>query len=407
MNTVYSDREYESSSAARATIIGKSRDECLNKLYDLYGKNYRVVGIKTVMKGGILGFFQKERVEVSYLLNTQFSEAAKPREDFEKSKEEILRNFNPSIKQISALDKKLDTISTMLETKLNDINLTQEPVHKNILKISEILEENEFSKEYIKKMENKIRSEFSLEELEDFSKMERQVIDWIGESVHICKEKVFRLPHVIVVVGPTGVGKTTTIAKIAAQQIIKANNANHERPMIRLVSADVTRVAAEEQLRHYGDALEVRVDKAESPEDIKKIYADCKDSTDIILIDTSGYSPNDSESIGRLKRNLIVDDFKPDVYLAVTASTKACDLRNIIQNYEPFAFNSVIITKCDETSRFGNIISILDEKHKSVSYVTYGQAVARDISHAKVVEFLKRLKGFNVDRIHIEDKFGE
>lgn len=404
---MYNDREYENSATTKATIIGRNRDECLDKLFEKYGKNYKVLGIKPVLKGGFLGFGQKEYVEVSYLLSNTFSEVKKTQDDFEKNKEELLKQFNPSAKQITALDKKLDAISSMLESKLSDINLNQESLHKNILKIEELLEENEFSREYIKEMENKIRSEFSLEELDDFEKLERQVVDWIGESINICKEKAPRIPHVIVIVGPTGVGKTTTIAKIAAQRIIKANKENMERPSIRLISADVTRVAAEEQLRHYGDALEVQVDKAEKADDIKKIYRECKESTDIILIDTSGYSPNDAENIGRLKQNLSVDGLRPDIYLAVTASTKPRDLRNIIQNYEPFAFNSVIITKCDETGQYGNIISVLAEKHKSISYITYGQAAARDISHASVVEFLKRLNGFNIDRIHIEDKFGE
>lgn len=404
---MYNDREYENSATTKATIIGRNRDECLDKLFEKYGKNYKVLGIKPVLKGGFLGFGQKEYVEVSYLLSNTFSEVKKTQDDFEKNKEELLKQFNPSAKQITALDKKLDAISSMLESKLSDINLNQESLHKNILKIEELLEENEFSREYIKEMENKIRSEFSLEELDDFEKLERQVVDWIGESINICKEKAHRIPHVIVIIGPTGVGKTTTIAKIAAQRIIKANKENMERPSIRLISADVTRVAAEEQLRHYGDALEVQVDKAEKADDIKKIYRECKESTDIILIDTSGYSPNDAENIGRLKQNLSVDGLRPDIYLAVTASTKPRDLRNIIQNYEPFAFNSVIITKCDETGQYGNIISVLAEKHKSISYITYGQAAARDISHASVVEFLKRLNGFNIDRIHIEDKFGE
>lgn len=95
------------------------------------------------------------------------------------------------------------------------------------------------------------------------------------------------------------------------------------------------------------------------------------------------------------------------MYLTIAASTKCRDLRNIIQNYEPFAFNSVIITKCDETQQVGNVISILAEKHKSISFVTYGQSPAKDISRPKVVDFLIRLSGFKIDRVHIEDKFGE
>ena len=72
-----------------------------------------------------------------------------------------------------------------------------------------------------------------------------------------------------------------------------------------------------------------------------------------------------------------------------------------------FGYNSVIITKCDESEELGNIISVLNDKHKSVSYVTHGQVASRDIDKANVVDFLVRLKNFKVDRVHVEDKFGE
>lgn len=400
----------EYSNAPVNKITGKNRDDCIAKLFKEYGSDYRIVGWHSGLTDGFLGLFQKSYVEASYVLksnNTSFSNSP---DSFEKNKDEILKNLGTSsatTKQIANLDKKLDTIMESIESKLSDINTSSERVHVTIQKIEELLEENEFSKEYISEISDKIRSEFSLDELDDFDMVEKQVVDWIGESIEIAQKRAHRPPHVIVIVGPTGVGKTTTIAKIAAQQIIGANKEGLEKPVIRLISADITRVAAEEQLRHYGDAMEVKVDKAENAEDIKQIYKDCKDSTDVILIDTSGYSPNDSENIGRLKKTLSVDGMRPDIYLAVAASTKVRDLRNIIQNYEPFGFSSLIITKCDETSQYGNIISVLAEKHKSVSFVTFGQPAAKNISRPKTVSFLKRLNSFKIDRVHIEDKFGE
>ena len=84
-----------------------------------------------------------------------------------------------------------------------------------------------------------------------------------------------------------------------------------------------------------------------------------------------------------------------------------CDLQNIFRNYEPFAYESVIVTKFDETTQIGNIISVLWEKHKAISFITDGQHVPRNIKKANKVDILKNLSGFNIDRIHIEDKFGE
>ena len=400
-------------------VIGKSVEDCKAQLFTKYGNNYQPVNIGTYIKEGFLGFGRKEYVEMKYIIRTPGANIPKSHpEEFEKNKSEILSKLGVSVdssKQLANLDKKIDQkfdekfdqLSNLISTGFSNISVSSDKKHANVLRIEEMLEENEFSKEYIRNISEKIRAEFSLEEIEDFDKVEKQVVDWIGESIDIAQKKAHRPPHVIVLVGPTGVGKTTTIAKLADQQVIGARKDGIEDPVIRLISADVTRVAAEEQLRRYGEALKIQVDKAENADDIKTIFRQCKDSTDVILIDTSGYSPNDSEHIGRLKKNLTVDGLRPDVYLAFSASTKSRDLRNIIQNYEPFAFSSVIITKCDETQQYGNIISVLAEKHKSISFVTYGQSPAKDISRPKVVDFLIRLNGFKIDRVHIEDKFGE
>lgn len=405
--------EYQSGPEYR--ITGKSVEDCKEQLFLKYGNNYQPVKIGTYTKEGFLGFGRKEYVEMKYILRTPASNTIKSHpEEFEKNKSDLLNKLGVSAdntKQLAKLDAKIDSkfdeITALISNGLSTIQTTTDLKHANVLRIEELLEENEFSKEYIKDISEKIRAEFSLEEIEDFEKVERQVVDWIGESISIAPKKAHRPPHVIVLVGPTGVGKTTTIAKLAAQQVIGARKEGIEDPVIRLISADVTRVAAEEQLRRYGEALKIQVDKAENADDIKTIFRQCKDSTDVILIDTSGYSPNDSEHIGRLKKNLSVDGLRPDVYLAFSASTKSRDLKNIIQNYEPFAFSSVIITKCDETQQYGNIISVLAEKHKSISFVTYGQSPAKDISRPKIVDFLIRLNGFKIDRVHIEDKFGE
>ena len=97
----------------------------------------------------------------------------------------------------------------------------------------------------------------------------------------------------------------------------------------------------------------------------------------------------------------------PDVYLSVSASTKASDLQTIFRNYEPLGYESVIVTKCDESKQIGNIISVLWDRRKTISYITDGQRVPRNIRKASIVDILLNLTGFNIDRVHIENKFGE
>ena len=135
------------------------------------------------------------------------------------------------------------------------------------------------------------------------------------------------------------------------------------------------------------------------------MFTEYKDHCDAIYIDTSGYSPNDSENIGKMKSLLDVPGLSPEMYLAFDAKTKSRDIANIIKNYEPFGYNAVIVTKCDESEQYGNVISALYEKHKSIAYITDGQNAARNIIPANVIYFLTRLEGFNIDRAHIEEKF--
>jgi len=296
------------------------------------------------------------------------------------------------------MNEKFDTIS-QVSTAHDD--------HPTIKKIEDLLSENEFTKSYIQKIAERLRAEFSLEELADFEKTQQTVVDWIGSDIHIATEPVFRPPHVIIIVGPTGVGKTTTVAKMAANIILDAKNRQLPRPAVRMITIDKLRVGAAVQLERYGEIMGVEVDKAEKMEDVKDLFNNYKAKLDYLLIDTSGCSPNDFENIGKMRAILEVPGLKPDVYLAVTAGTKSVDLEKIIKNYDSFNFRSIIITKCDETSTYGNVLSVLAEKGKDISWVTDGQSVPRYIERASPVMFLSNLVDFSIDHKHIEEKFGQ
>lgn len=396
------------------TLTGEDMNDCRAKLADMYGQSYNIIDRRQVMKKyGLFGLLQKERTEVKYVVNRQperpFVDVSDA-ESLRRVKEKILREASGGKSKeeirLDELNSKLDNLVVQIQTMPRAS--AEEGKIESIERIKEMLEDNEFTKEFINEIAIRLRKDFSLDDLGNFSLVERQVVDWIGESISIAPESAHRPPHVVVIVGPTGVGKTTTIAKLATQNILaRQKDENAKKLNMCMITIDRTRVGAEEQLRTFGDMLSLNVLKAENAADLKKNFDSVRADNDIIYIDTSGYSPNDSENIAKLKTTLGVDGLRPDVHLAVAASTKSRDLKNIMQNYELFGYTSVIITKCDETTRFGNIISVLNERHKSFSYVTDGQQVARHIKKANVVDFLIRLSGFNVDRIHIEDKFGE
>ncbi len=403
----------ESKSDEILTLTADTFDDCREQLAKMYGSGYEIVERKnTTQKYGPFGILSKPGVKVYYVVTRRAEKASAYESEAESQrliKEEILRRATggktKTEVQIEGISAKVDEIAQMMQKIPRS---SGEEKIESIERVEELLEDNEFTKDFIADISSRLKREFSLDDLKNFSKVERQVIDWIGEAIEISKPKAHRPPRVIVIVGPTGVGKTTTIGKLAAQNVIIRKKSPDMPPLhITMITIDKTRIGAENQLRTFGEVLDLQVQKAEDSEDLKKIFDSIKADNDIIYIDTSGYSPNDSENIGRLKSALNVDGLRPDVYLAVTASTKARDLKNIMQNYEPFGYSSVIVTKCDETTRFGNIISVLNEKRKSISYWTDGQVISRNIQRAGVVDFLIRLAGFNVDRIHIEEKFGE
>ena len=396
-------------------MTGKTLEECREKLYMQFGRDYTIRDMRTILKPKLL-FGHKELLEVSYTVNNGIERSSPVSKTdvqtddgiaaFKKNREELLKAAAMTA-QVAAINTKIAEMKDDLSKQIQNIVSASGEKHATIKKIEELLAENEFTFSYINQISEKIKKNFSLEALDDFKAVERKVVDWIGHSILIAPVRTPRPPHVVVIVGPTGVGKTTTLAKIAAKKVVEAKEAHYKIPDFSFITIDSMRVGAYEQIARFGDLLETQVEKAESVEDLKKIYDEKKTSVDAIFIDTSGYSPNDSKHIGEMKSLLEIRGLHPDVYLAVAASTKSRDLENIIQNYEPFGYGSVIVTKCDESHQYGNIISVLHEKNKKISYITDGQNVVRDIRRADIVQFLINLTGFDVDRVHIEDEFCE
>ena len=416
------------------TMEGRTLDEIREKLHSKYGRNYRITAKRTDFRpAGLFHLSTKEVQVVKYVVNhlnsyekdNSSSEMIQGRTSYpnsgyrrmtgmtememmDESRKAILRDKNNILisSQLQKINSTIEELSESVSSMKKGMDVAASDKHETIKKIEELLQQNEFTFSYIQMIEDKIRTEFSLEQLEDYQLVEKQVVDWIGETITITQEKVHRPPRVIIIVGPTGVGKTTTIAKLASNTIIDAKTKHLPRPELCILTIDTMRVGALEQLSKFGEILGKDVKKAETSADVMKIYEDYKDHVDYFFIDTSGYSPNDSTHIGEMKNILNVENLNPEVHLSLSASTKSSDLSNIIRNYEPFGYDSVIITKCDETKQIGNIISVLFDKHKSISYITDGQRVPRNIKKADKIDMLIRLTGFEIDREHIEEKFG-
>jgi len=385
--------------------------ECIRKIKEKYGENAKILMRKSVRIGGFLGLFARDGVEMTGIVNneTALRYSADPLKnvrkplDLEEEKRKILAVANtktdPAIQtvlqEVRSLKEKLET--AQIQTKIND-------EHPNLIKIGELLSLNDFSHSYTQSIQNRIKRDFSLESLENFENLQNQVIDWIGESINLYQEpSLLTKPRVLILVGPTGVGKTTTIAKLAALYGLGIHGNN---PLsVRMITIDNYRIAAKQQIETYGEIMQIPVSCVETYEDLRKTIAMYSQEVDLVLVDTIGKSPRDAVKLAEMKEILSACGSGAEVHLALSASTKSSDIKEIMQQYEPFNYRSIIVTKLDETTRVGNIVSALAERGKTVSFITNGQRVPQDIERATAVRFLINLEGFRINRQRIEEKF--
>lgn len=192
-------------------------------------------------------------------------------------------------------------------------------------------------------------------------------------------------PLVIAFVGPTGSGKTTTLAKIAAHCCLNKNK------KVSIITADTYRIAAIEQIRMFADIIKIGLQVVFSPDEIPEAMKNCS-SDDLVLIDTAGRSQRNDEHMDDLKDLLCA--FCPDeIHLVMSATTKDSDLCDIVNRYRLLNINRLIFTKLDETVKLGNIFNIVSESAVPVSYFTFGQSVPDDIELAQPSRYIQRLWG--------------
>lgn len=425
---------YGSNNLRTQSIMARNLEEARGQLFQLYGKNYEIINTQSVPKVGFLGLFPREELKVTYTVKNlnvaiekneaeNFQAAKIDEEQSKKSLElikglmssdgDFLKNRDELVKKTGGVpinaevSKQLKDLQTTVQELSENVKNTSKALenHPTIMHIQEILQENDFSFSYINEICAKVRKTFSLDELDDVDLVEKQVLDWIGENIEIAPEKVYRRPHIIVLVGPTGIGKTTTLMKFVVKNVAEAKTQGHQIDF-HIITTDTMRVGALEQINRYAELCGKEAEKAETNDDFEMLYNRYKDTADVIFIDTAGYSQNDARHIAELKNILTVQGMNADIYLALSASTKAVDLQKIIQNYEPFGYQSVIVTKCDESEYIGNILSVLKDKHKAVSFLTTGQKTSNEtLVKATPLEFLNRLQGFKKDMVHLENKF--
>jgi len=216
-----------------------------------------------------------------------------------------------------------------------------------------------------------------------------EVFEWLSRFVASALKTapaspVVSFQKVIAFVGPTGVGKTTTLAKLAARFSLM------ERKKVAMVTADTYRIAATEQLRTYGKIMGIPVDVADSAEEIKGILSKHK-GADLVLVDTAGRSPSSDEQLEEL-RTFIARSQADEIHLVISATTKYFDMIRIIERFGAVApLNRMIFTKLDETRFYGAFLNLMNNFQIPLSYYSVGQNVPDDLEVPDVRSLADRI----------------
>jgi flagellar biosynthesis protein FlhF len=236
-------------------------------------------------------------------------------------------------------------------------------------------------------IEHSLKRESNIDSI--LSAVYQKVILKLGEPKTITLQE--GRPKAVFFIGPTGVGKTTTIAKIASKFKLE------EHAKVAFITSDTYRIAAVEQLNTYASIISCPVSVVYSADELEDCLEEYKDY-DLILIDTAGRSHKAEEQMDELaslieRTKQKKDEFDVDIYLTLSVTTKSKDIASIIEKYEDIKDWSIIFTKLDETSSLGNILNVRMLTDAPLSYTTSGQNVPNDIEIIDKQALAKQLLG--------------
>lgn len=370
------------------TIVAKDFESAVKKAREEYGSQLRIHSRRdTFLRRGLLGLKKVPHVELTcYLVESSLLEDGadtKSKKKEEEKKEEIQEEKKEEVVHEQEKKEIVEApLPTMRETLLQHAD--------------DVLTKNQFSANCIAIIKALIGEELDGQKtFPSKEEFELMVVDKIVSLITIDHESLLHPPHFFILLGPTGTGKTTTIAKIGALYSLQSEDEYHRS--VHFVTLDDYRIGALEQLKAFGDSLNIEVDLARGEQDMYRIIKKTTD-VDVVLVDTVGRSPKDKELLFRMNTmlSLIAPDDKK-MYIALSGSMKSEDIISSIEMYSQYPLQSIIITKVDETKSIGNIISVAYEKNLPLLFFTDGQHVPIDIHKASAASLLSLLKGFSLD----------
>ncbi|HEY4601573.1 MAG TPA: flagellar biosynthesis protein FlhF [Cerasibacillus sp.] len=346
-------------------FVVKNMPEAIQLIRKELGPDAVILQSKEVKQGGFLGLFKKRKLEViagrdpnpiQHGINSQKATQKIPIKQTRLVENHILEEIRQLKNYVQDQTQTQSVIFPDQYQAVYEYLIYQEMDHNHAERmIKAVMEKHQFKQ---KEITRHIVGEDTLNEIEN------QLFHYVGEGITYDKK-------IVHFVGPTGVGKTTTLAKVAAKSILQ------HKKRVAFITTDTYRIAAVEQLKTYAKILDAPLEVAYSVEDYKKalekfmIY-------DLILVDTAGRNFREDKYMNEVK-NRINFHQDIDIYLVLSLTAKPNDLRYIGEQFADIPIKELIFTKLDETRQYGSMISFAIRHEKKIAYITNGQAVPDDI----------------------------
>ena len=407
-------------------FTGKTEAEATEAAKKELGSTLVIMNVREVKKKGLFAFLLPKQIEVTAALEEeaparpQYGSILRTTADKEIRTEQqnlLAKNSTENI------EKKLDSLQTLLESQLNnrqsekeesanaktqDVTDAEEKEDKTQDMAAAEKKEEEKNPEqdkfirllYNKMLDNEMDEKYVNSILEDASKTKKADLPFDYLLANIYQKMVLKFgksegitpseegPRIVLFIGPTGVGKTTTIAKLAGRYCVE------EKKKVALLTADTYRIAAAEQLRTYANILETPFRIIYTPEELQAAVDDYWDC-DYIFIDTAGRSHQNTDQLEKMKE-MVAALKRPEsyqVFLVLSATTKYRDLQKIADCYGKIADFELIFTKLDETEAVGKLLNMKLYTDAPIAYVTCGQNVPDDMEAFNPQKTVKQILG--------------
>lgn len=346
-------------------FTGNNMTEVMKQIKAKLGNDAIILSRKEVKSGGIFGLFKKKRIEVTAALDTEPLPKKKQQPPVQMEKPVVVKNEMETNEIIAEIKHLKQMLATQAFHSEHNFVPEMENMYRYLL-------DQEVDKSIAVHLTNVVAEKFNPEQhkKKDIKAMLEEAIQQLLQDVSF--HGIADETKVIQFVGPTGVGKTTTLAKIAAYSML------NQHKKIAFITADTYRIAAIEQLKTYAKILDVPIKVVYSEKDYKDALFQFA-HYDQIYVDTAGRNYREEQFIKELEQMIQIPTTATETYLVLSLTAKAQDIHDLYLQFKPLNIKRVIFTKLDETNSYGSMLNLCVEQQIDIPYLTNGQNVPEDL----------------------------